>query len=365
MRGVQTDAMWWQLRATRRWHQAAGALRALRALTAPGSALLLLAGCDKSRMPMLNPVGSVGEGEAELFYISVGIMLAIIVPIMIALLWFAWRYRASGPDDGYDPSFDDSPIIHQVTLFVPLFTIAVLGGLTWIYTHKLDPYRPIASAQPVYEIQAVSLDYKWLFIYPQAGVATINELVAPTGRAVTIRITSDPMMTALFIPGLISQIYAMPGMETRANFLADRQAVLQGSNVMYSGPGFETQRFKAKLVAPQDFNAWLAQVKDAQGSEAKHEPTLDQGRYDALTKISTNDPVIYFASVQPDLFVRAVRKYMPHYEPKPLPNQAEYDAETGGARGAGHVGAGAGQPAPARASHTTHGAPTKAAEGSR
>ena len=286
-------------------------------------ALLMLSGC--SRMPMLNPVGTVGETETRLFYLAVGVMLLIIVPVILLTLWFAWRYRASSSKDGYDPKFTNSSIISQITLFVPLFTIAVLGTITWIYTHRLDPYRPMPGHAAPYEIQAISLDYKWLFIYPEEGVATINELVAPTGRPVTLRMTSDPMMTSIFIPGLISQIYTMPGMETRANFMVHAPTVRQGANGMYSGPGFEYQRFKARLVSPEDFQGWVASVKQGKGEGEKHEAVLDWARFNALLPQSTVNPVTYFASVEPDLFSRAVRKYMPHYQMNPLPDRAEFD----------------------------------------
>ncbi|MFV0643529.1 MAG: COX aromatic rich motif-containing protein [Sphingomonadaceae bacterium] len=291
----------------------------------------MLGACSTNDIPLLNPVGDVGADEARLFYISVTIMAAIIIPVILLTFYFAWRYRASGKDKGYDPAFDHSPVIDGVTLFIPLLTIAVLGGLTWIYTHRLDPYKPRGPDLAPYEIQAISLDYKWLFIYPEEGVATVNDLVAPTGRPVTLRLTSDPMMTSIFIPGLISQIYAMPGMETRANFLADRQAILQGSNAMYSGPGFEHQRFKARMVAPEDFESWVYQVKSGAGSGSgganRHEAVLDKARLAALVKRSENNPVTWFAAVEPGLFEGSVQKYMPHYSMKPLPSRSQYDGK--------------------------------------
>ncbi len=287
--------------------------------------LILLGGCSRDRIPMLNPVGAVGEAEAELFYLSVGVMSAIIVPVILVTLWFAWRYRASSRNDAYDPKFSDSSAISKVTLLVPVLTIAVLGALNWVYTHRLDPYRPMPGNDAPYEIQVISLDYKWLFIYPEEGVATINELVAPTGRAVTLRMTSDPMMTAIFIPGLISQIYTMPGMETRANFLAEKPVARQGANAMYSGPGFEYQRFTARVVPPDEFQGWVQALKRGRGGSAKQAALLDWATFETLTPQSTDNPVTYYASVEPDLFAKAVRKYMPHYTMKPLPDRAQFD----------------------------------------
>ena len=201
----------------------------------------------------------------------------------------------------------------------------MLGALTWVYTHRLDPYRPMPGNGRPYEIQAISLDYKWLFIYPEEGVATINELVAPTGRPVTLRMTSDPMMTSIFIPGLISQIYTMPGMETRANFMAHSPAVRQGANAMYSGPGFEYQRFKTRLVSPEEYSAWIAAVKQGRAGSEKNVALLDWAVFNTLLPQSTVNPVTHYASVEPDLFQRAIRKYMPHYQLKPLPDRAEFD----------------------------------------
>ncbi len=292
---------------------------------------LLLSSCSKANMPMLNPVGEVAESEYELLVISTLIMACIIVPVIIGTLWIAWRYRASRDASDYDPEFEESKPINMLTLFVPLLTILALGTVTWIYTHRLDPYRPLVGDEKPYEIQAVSLDYKWLFIYPEEGVATVNQLVAPTERAVTIRITSDPMMTSIFIPAIISQIYAMPGMETRANFMAPEPTVLQGANAMYSGPGFSKQRFLMHLLTPEEFQAWANNVGSASNvigdAEVTQEARLDFERYEQLVERTEGYPITYFSSAEPELFSRIVQKYMPHYTMKPLKTTEEYDKE--------------------------------------
>ncbi|MEZ5897117.1 MAG: COX aromatic rich motif-containing protein [Parvularculaceae bacterium] len=276
---------------------------------------------------MLNPIGSVGKAELDLLIISTVIMGAIVVPLIIATLYFAWRYRASNSAH-YDPEFDDSAIIDRVTHFIPILTVAVIGALTWSYTHKLDPYAPVGDGQP-YEIQAISLDYKWLFIYPEEGFATVNELVAPIGRPVTLRLTADPMMTSIFIPGLISQIYTMPGMETRSNFNVDTTAVRDGRNAMYSGPYFHFQHFKTRLVSPADFQTWISEFSThktlPEGGEIAHEQKLDMGRYRTLAE--RNDeyyPVTFFHEVEPNLFQSVVQQFMPAYQMTPLPTLVEY-----------------------------------------
>lgn len=285
-----------------------------------------LSGCSIADMPVLDPIGDVGQQELELLVLSAIIMAIIVVPTILGAFWVVWRYRAKANNADYDPDFEYSPIITKVTLYVPLLTIALLGSLTWVYTHRLDPYRvrPGGSSRTPYEIQAVGLDYKWLFIYPEAGVATVNELVAPTNRAVTIRITSDPMMTALFIPGLISQIYAMTGMETRANFMAPTPAERDGANAMYSGPDFFKQRFKTKLVTQTDFDAWLGKVASAKSSatEPTAEPRLDFARYKELARRTSGYPVTYFNSVAPNLFQDVARQFDPSYTVHPLPTQS-------------------------------------------
>lgn len=297
-----------------------------------------VSGCSVEKMPMLNPVGHVAKSEYDLLVFSTIIMAAIIVPVIIATLAIAWRYRASAKRADYDPEFDESRAIDLVTIFVPLLTIVTLGSLNWIYTHRLDPYRPLGGDETPYEIQAVSLDYKWLFIYPNEGFATVNEMVAPAGRPVTIRITSDPMMTSLFIPGLISQIYAMPGMETRANFLAAEPAALDGANAMYSGPGFSYQRFKTILMNERDFANWVSnfETEDAGEEAVRREPELDFERYRDLAQLSEGYPRTYFESVDPELFAEVVRQYSPHYSMSALQTTAQYDARFGAQSGEGH-----------------------------
>ncbi|UJB18743.1 MULTISPECIES: ubiquinol oxidase subunit II [Lysobacter] len=275
---------------------------------AAGLGILSLTGCAISRMPILNPVGPVAGKQTELLLIATVTMLLIVVPIILATLWVVWRYRASAKSVDYDPEFTSSRTLGAVVLFVPLITVAVIGAITWFSTHDLDPYKPIAGKQAPLEIQAVGLDFKWLFIYPEQGIATVNDLVVPVDRPVTIRLSSDPMMTSLFVPGLITQIYAMPGMETRTNFLADRTIELQGRNGNYSGLGFSHQHFKTRVLTSEDFEHWLRKV-DASPN------MLDRAAYDALVKPTDGYPVTAYRSAQPGLFVDIIKKYSPAHTP--------------------------------------------------
>jgi cytochrome o ubiquinol oxidase subunit II len=277
---------------------------------------LALGGCAVERMPMLNPIGSVARKQAELLLLATGVMLLIVIPVILATLWVVWRYRETARAADYDPEFDRSRALGAIVLFAPLITVAVLGSITWFSTHELDPYRPIASNEKLFEVQAVGLDYKWLFIYPEQGIATVNELVVPTGRPVAVRMTSDPMTTALFLPGLTSQIYAMPGMETRVNFLADRTAELKGANANYSGEGFSNQHFRARLVMQADFEKWTADVRSAS-------KLLDKAEYDALARRTEGYfPVTRYGTVSDGIFIAAIRKFSPGGRLKPLPTQA-------------------------------------------
>ncbi|UZW62206.1 ubiquinol oxidase subunit II [Lysobacter enzymogenes] len=262
-------------------------------------------------MPILNPIGPVAEKQAQLLIIATVTMLLIVVPIIVATLWVVWRYRASARNPDYAPEFTSSRTLGAIVLFVPLITVAAIGAITWFSTHDLDPYKPIPGKRPPLEIQAVGLDFKWLFIYPEQGVATVNDLVVPVDRPVTIRLSSDPMMTSLFVPGLVTQIYAMPGMETRTNFLADRAIELQGRNGNYSGLGFSHQHFKLRALAGQGFEDWLGKVRASPQS-------LDRAAYDALTRPTEGYPVTAYGGVQPGLFVDIIRKYSPEHAPRPL-----------------------------------------------
>lgn len=298
---------------------------------------VFLSGCIKLDMPILNPVGQVGEQEKNLLIATLIIMALIVIPVILLTLWMAWRYRA-GSGATYDPDFDHSKVIEGITIFVPLITITVLGWATWSYTHSLDPYRPLGGDTRPYEIDAVSLDHKWLFIYPEEGIATVNQLAAPTGRPVTIRLTSDPMMTSIFVPGLLSQIYAMPGMETRANFMADKTAVMDGTNAMFSGPGFSRQRFKTHLLEPQNFAVWVSDVRagstPADAPDAVAEPMLDMARYKELVKRTASEPIMYFANIEDNMFEKIVQIYTPHYRANPLPTETEF--RTGQVHKGGH-----------------------------
>jgi cytochrome o ubiquinol oxidase subunit 2 len=176
----------------------------------------------------------------------------------------------------------------------------VIGYLTWDYTHRLDPYRPIGAA-PL-EIEVIAQDWKWLFIYPAQNIAVVNELVFPSERPVLLKITSDTVMNAIYIPGLSGQIYAMAGMRTDLNFSASGPAEFIGRNVQLSGHGFPDQQFDVRATTQTDFDAWVAQARRSSN-------TLDTAAYAALAKASSRAPVTFYSGVEPKLFARTIEKY--------------------------------------------------------
>ena len=205
--------------------------------------LAALAGCNTV---VMNPSGDIAKQQAHLIIVSVVLMLLIIVPVLILVVWFARKYRASNTEAEYLPDWDHSTKLELVIWGAPLLIIIVLGLVTWIYTHKLDPYRPldridantpVAPGTKPMDVEVVALDWKWLFIYPEQGVATVNELVAPVGRPISFRISASSVMNSFYVPALAGQIYAMPGMETQLHAVFDQPGNFTGFSANFSGAG--------------------------------------------------------------------------------------------------------------------------------
>jgi cytochrome o ubiquinol oxidase subunit 2 len=261
----------------------------------------LLAGC---KAVVLNPSGDVAVQQRDLIVISTVLMLLIIVPVIILTLWFAWRYRQSNTEAEYAPDWDHSTQLELVIWAAPLLIIIALGALTWISTHTLDPYRPldrVAAGKPVAKdvkplvVEVVALDWKWLFIYPEQGIATVNELAAPVDRPIHFKITASTVMNSFFVPALAGQIYAMPGMQTQLHAVINKPGEYQGLSANYSGAGFSGMRFKFHGQSQADFDTWVQNTK-AKGSE------LSRDQYLALEKPSEREPVRLYANVAPGLY---------------------------------------------------------------
>jgi len=270
-----------------------------------GSALL--AGCD---MVVLRPSGYVAAQQAQLVVLSTLLMLLIIVPVIVLTLVFAWRYRASNTAARYTPDWDHSVQLELLIWAAPLLIIILLGALTWIGTHTLDPYRPLTridASRPVsgetepLVVEVVALDWKWLFIYPDLDIAVVNELAAPVDVPIRFKITASSVMNSFFIPALAGQIYAMPSMETTLHAVINRPGEYTGFSANFSGAGFSDMRFKFLGMSNADFDRWVRKAK-AEGT------VLSRRDYLRLEKPSEREPVRRFSTVARDLFDAVVNR---------------------------------------------------------
>ncbi len=268
----------------------------------------LLSGC--SQLVVLFPAGDIASQQGKLIVVATVLMLVIIVPVIILTLLFAWRYRENGKhtQTEYAPDWDHSTKLELVIWAAPLTIIIALGAVTWISTHLLDPYRPldrIAAGKPVtedmkpLEVQVVALDWKWLFFYPELGIATVNELAAPVDRPIRFRLTSSHTMNAFYIPDLAGMIYTMPGMQTELNAVINKPGVYKGMSSHYSGAGFSGMTFKFHGLSAGDFEQWVAKAK------AEGQP-LTRAAYNELAMPSERNPVARYASVEPGLYQRVL-----------------------------------------------------------
>jgi cytochrome o ubiquinol oxidase subunit 2 len=262
---------------------------------------VLLSGCD---FVVLAPAGDVAAQQRDLLVSSTFLMLLIIVPVMALTVLFAWRYRQSNTAATYAPDWDHSTKLELVIWAAPLLIVICLGALTWLGTHLLDPYRRIdriEPGQPVTQnhkplrVEVVALDWKWLFIYPDYGIASVNELAAPVNQPIDFRITSSTVMNSFYIPALAGQIYAMPAMETKLHAVINQPGSYTGFSANYSGAGFSGMRFAFHGFSDKDFEQWVAQARSAQA-------TLTRDSYLALERPSENEPVRHYASIDPDLY---------------------------------------------------------------
>jgi cytochrome o ubiquinol oxidase subunit 2 len=256
-------------------------------------ATLVLAACGA---PVLTPAGPVSAGDVKVMFDAVALMLTIVVPTILITLGFAWWYRASNTRAKRLPDFTYSGRIELVVWAIPLLTIMFLGGMIWIGSHKLDPAEPLdAHGGKPLEVQVVSLDWKWLFIYPEEGVASVNTLAAPVGRPIHFQLTSASVMNAFFVPQLGSMIYTMNGMADNLNLQADKPGDYPGLAAMINGDGFPDMHFDLHAVTPAQYAAWIAAAKG-------NGPTLDAAAYAALARQSANLKPFTYRAVQPGLF---------------------------------------------------------------
>lgn len=256
-----------------------------------------------SGMTVLNPKGPVGHQEMVLIYTAIGLMLIVIMPVFVMAIWFSIRYRASNTKATFKPNWEGSRKVEAIVWLVPVLIVAVLSYFTWIKTNELDPYKQVKSSAAPLRVQVVSLDWNWLFIYPDYDVATVNQLVLPAGVPISFDLTSASVMTSFFIPQLGSQMYAMAGMTTHLNLLASEPGTYRGQNQEFSGDGYESMHFPAIAEPAGQFLAW---TKEAKGTGK----TLDMAGFETLSRPRAGYPATVYSSVAPGLFAHIVGQYM-------------------------------------------------------
>jgi cytochrome o ubiquinol oxidase subunit II len=253
---------------------------------------LSVGGCNGG---VLDPHGPIASGERTILFNSLGIMLAIVIPTILATLAVAFWFRASNGRARFMPDFHYSGRLELLVWSIPTMTVLLLGSLCWVSSHDLDPPQPIASHVKPLTVQVVSLDWKWLFIYPEQGVAAVNTLTIPAATPISLELTSSGVMNSFFVPQLAGQIYTMGAMRTRLQLMADQSGTYEGRSANFSGRGFSDMFFFVHAVPPDEFDAWVAKTKTAG-------PALDRQNYDELAKPSEKVKPFTYASVTPGMF---------------------------------------------------------------
>ena len=264
-------------------------------------AALGLQGCSGG---VLDPAGPVGHAERTILLNALAIMLAIVVPVILATLVFAWWFRASNTKARYLPTFAYSGRIELIVWSIPALVVFFLGGIAWIGSHDLDPAQPLASKHEPLKVQVVALDWKWLFIYPQAGVASINRLVVPEGVPLQLHITSASVLNVFFVPQLGSEIYAMNGMLSQLNLQADQTGLYHGLAAHFSGDGFSDMGFEVRSVTQSEFDSWAVAAR-AEGT------ALDASAYRLLLRQTQNVTPYTYRTVQAGLFDAILTQQLP------------------------------------------------------
>src|SRR5215831_18865268 len=276
---------------------------ALLAVALLGAATL--GGCAEG---VLDPKGPIAAAERLILFNSTGIMLAIVIPTMIATLGVAYWFRASNQRARYMPEFDYSGRLELLIWSIPIMTVLLVGGVTWIGSYDLDPRKPIASTAKPVRVQVVSLDWKWLFIYPDHGIASVNALTVPVGTPISFELTSSGVMNSFFVPQLGGQIYTMAGMMTRLHLLADHAGTYRGMSANYSGAGFSDMYFNVDAVPVERFAQWV----DATRTTG---PVLDAQTYANMAKPSKAVQPFTYRDVAPDLFKSILTSGMQRNDP--------------------------------------------------
>jgi cytochrome o ubiquinol oxidase subunit 2 len=261
-----------------------------------------IAGCTPAQQGFLAPASGLAAAQRDLLLWIVGLGLVVVLPVLILTPWLLWRYRHGRANAVYRPGWDFSLPMDCLTWGVPVLVVMVLGAMTWQRSHELDPYRPIPGPAKAIEVQVIALDWKWLFIYPDQGIASVNQLVIPAGRSVHLTLTSASVMQSLHIPRLAGQIYAMAGMRTQQYLQADEAGRYQGRNTQFNGEGFQDQIFSTLVLPPSGFERWLQETRGAATA-------LSCQGYRQLSNASTFADVHRYSGVPTGLFDNVVQAF--------------------------------------------------------
>lgn len=268
-----------------------------------GVALIIALWMNASHLAVLNPAGLIASKERTLIFTALLLMLIVVIPVFILTIVIAWRYRAGNGMAKYTPDWDHDNKLEAIWWGLPCAIILVLAIVAWNASHALDPFKPIDSAVRPMTIQVIALQYKWLFLYPEQNIATVNYVQFPKNTPINFQITADAPMNSFWIPQLGGQIYAMPGMSTQLHLIADQNGSFAGSSANISGVGFADMHFTAKATSEADFQTWVASVKQSPN-------TLSQNDYTVLAQPGSATAPLYYASEEHDLYDKVILKFM-------------------------------------------------------
>jgi cytochrome o ubiquinol oxidase subunit II len=254
-------------------------------------------------IPVLQPAGTIAYQQYVLILVSVGLGVFVVLPVFILLFTIAWKYREGNTNAKYDPDLHGNLGLELLWWGIPALIIIVLAIITAISTHALDPYRPLQSDKEPVKVQVVALEWKWLFIYPDQGIATVNYMNIPEDTPVNLTITADAPMNSFWVPALAGQVYAMTGMSTKLHLMADQPGTYNGSSANLSGDGFANMRFKVNSLSQDDFNAWIQQSMNS-------DDWLTPASYEELEKPSKAVPEKTYGLIQGNIYDEVILKYM-------------------------------------------------------
>ncbi len=271
-------------------------------------ATLFISGCN---LVVLEPKGMIAAAEKDLLITSVLLMLIVVIPVIILSLVFTWRYRENNHKAKYSPDWSHNTLLEAICWIIPCIIIAILAVMAWISSHQLDPYKPLNNGEKPLTIEVIALNWKWLFIYPEQHIATVNFLALPVNIPIQFLITADAPMNSFQIPQLAGQIYAMAGMQTKLNLIANATGNFRGLSTNFSGDGFSDMNFDVKVSSQQNFTKW---VESVQQMPAK----LTLETYDQLAQPGVIKEIQYFSYIKKDLFNTIVMKSMIPMSPTAL-----------------------------------------------